>query len=135
MMPSWVGTARVATTNTNNALRPRKRRRAKANPASVENSTVETVTTPPTITLLLKALQNSTLSKTRRALAMKFPPGSIGGTFWGSIDGSRLATRNDQYSGNAEPSRNAISRPYTPNLALRSTKRWRGQGGMGQPGT
>ena len=96
-MPSCVGTASVATTNRNRPLRPRKRSLAKANPASVENSTVDTVTVPDTTTLLPSACQNGTVSKhPPRRCARKLPPGSSGGTFSVSMPLSRLATRNDQ---------------------------------------
>src|SRR5687767_6104032 len=108
MMPSCVGTASVATTNRNNASRPRNRSLANANPASVENSTVVNVTVPDTITLLPSAFQNGTESNTRAAFEKKLPPGSSGGIRSESIELSRDATRNDQKNGKIEPSRNAI---------------------------
>ncbi len=96
MMPSCVGTASVATTKRNSALRPLNRSLANANPARLENSTVEIVTDPATMTLLPSAFQNGTVSNTRAALAKKLPPGTSGGTCSVSIELSRLATRNDQ---------------------------------------
>ncbi len=96
MMPSWVGTASVATTKRKSALRPLNRSLAKAKPARLENSTVEIVTEPATMKLLASAFQNGTVSKTRAALAKKLPPGVSGGTCSVSTELSRLATRNDQ---------------------------------------
>src|SRR5438067_11187482 len=94
--PSWVGTAKVTTMNTNNALLPRNRSLAKANPASEENSTVVRVTVPDTIRLLSKAFQNGTVLNTLAAFEKKFPPGISGGMWSPSIEASRLATRNCQ---------------------------------------
>ena len=44
-MPSWLGTVRVRITTTISALRPVKRSLAKANPASEQKNSTETVTT------------------------------------------------------------------------------------------
>src|SRR5450759_3730885 len=64
MMPSWVGMAMVATTNTMRALLPLNRSLANANPARVEKVTTEIVMTPETMTLLSSACQNGTVSNT-----------------------------------------------------------------------
>ncbi len=79
MMPSWVGTARVAITKTSRPSRPRKRSLAKAYPASVEKDTTDSVMTEDTTRLLPRAAQKSTVLNTSAALSQKRPPGSSGG--------------------------------------------------------
>ncbi len=96
MTPSWVGIAKVATTKTISASRPRKRSLAKAKPARVEKKTTEAVTTEETSTLLSSAFQNSTVSKTREAFSRKLPPGSSGGSRWFITSASCEPTRKDQ---------------------------------------
>ena len=94
--PSWVGTARVATTKTSSGVRPRKRSLANAKPASVEKNTTDVATVVETSRLLPSAFQNGTASKARWAFSKKWPPGSSGGTR--SVSTSRLCepTRKDQ---------------------------------------
>ena len=77
----------------------------------MQKKTTDVAATVDTIKLLPKAFQNGTESKTRWALARKWPPGNNGGV-------SRVITsfvwepiRNDQYKGSADPIRNAVSRP------------------------
>ena len=57
-MPSCVGTAVVAMTNTSRALRPRKRSFENENPASVEKSTTDSAVIVPTMIELPSAFQN-----------------------------------------------------------------------------
>ena len=109
--PSWVGTARVATTKIINGSRPRKRSLAKAKPAKVEKNTTDVATTDDTIRLLDSAFQKATVSKTRWALSKKWPPGSSGGRRLVITSAWCEPTRNDQYSGNMEPRAKAINRP------------------------
>src|SRR5688500_5434216 len=71
MIPNWVGTASVATTNRNSTPRPRNRNLANANPASVDSRTTDSVTVPETMKLLPSAFQNGMVSNTRLALVQK----------------------------------------------------------------
>ena len=109
MTPSSVGIAWVATTTSSSAVRPRKRSLAKANPASVENSTTDTVIVPATISEFPSASAKSVSSKTRAMFSNRCPPGTrTGGTLPTASDVCEETT-NDQYTGNAEPARTAIS--------------------------
>src|SRR6478752_162785 len=96
--PSWVGTARVATTKTSSPLLPRKRSFANAQPASVEKRTTDAAITVELKTEFHSAVQKLTagLFTTVMALAMKLPPGIQ--DMFGSlrVDASPEPMRNDQ---------------------------------------
>src|SRR3954452_10960067 len=99
MMPSCVGTARVATTKTISPTCPRKRSLANAKPARVEKVSTETVMTPDTRRLLSIACQNATVSKTCAALVQNCPPGSSGGQVALRVAEPLDPTTNDHHSG------------------------------------
>src|SRR5450759_2432287 len=111
MMPSWVGMAMVATTNTMSALLPRNRSLANAKPARVEKVTTENVMTPETMTLLSIACQNGMVSNTSATFFQNCPPGSSGGQSCERTEVGLEPTTKDHQSGYAPPTRSAIRMP------------------------
>src|SRR5690606_5704470 len=77
-IPSCTGTAMVAKTATNSTLLPLKRNFAKAKPAKVDSTTVETETVVETMIELVRAFQKFTAGVfiTVCAFSMKLPPGN-----------------------------------------------------------
>src|SRR6266498_2902205 len=102
MMPSCGGTIMVAMTPASSMLRPRKRSLAKANPASVEVSTTDTVTTDETMNELMSASFISVSWNALVRLVIRFAPGSrLGGTLLICALSCEAAT-NVQYNGKSE---------------------------------
>ncbi len=93
------GTIMVPITSMSRALRPLNRSLAKANPASVANSTVDRAITPATIKLLIMALPIAASSQARARLLNRLGPGRKGGGVWLtrvlSVDAATIV----QYSG------------------------------------
>ncbi len=94
--PSCGGIIMVPTVSASSAPRPRKRSLAKANPASVEESTTPAVTTPETISELSSALPISACWSASPMLWNRFGPGVNAGVVELSSELERLAATSVQ---------------------------------------
>ena len=77
----------------------------------MQKNTTDNAVTDETRRLLPRAFQNGTVSSARWALSKKWPPGNSGGTPCAATCAVWEPSRKDQYSGAADPSANASSRP------------------------
>ncbi len=102
MTLSCGGTVMVATTTASSTLRPRKGSLAKANPARVANSTVDSATRPATTVVLTRARPMSTWFQAKARLSNRCRPGSSGAGASTTRSPVCEAATRFQYSGKSE---------------------------------
>lgn len=110
MTLSCGGIVMVATTRESIMPRPRKGSLAKANPASVENRTVDSATRLATIVVLISASPMSTWFQAKLRLSMRREPGSSGAGASTTRSPECEAATTFQYSGKSETNAATTSR-------------------------